>query len=70
MENNADKVARASDILEQIQELNKVIDFHKNESREGVMQRQYEAMRNDFIKELEAILGEFNLNATIDLKAA
>jgi len=64
------KAARVSDILEQIEQLNKMVDFHENESKEPVMMRQYEALRKDFIKELENLLAEFNLSAKINLKAA
>lgn len=63
-------IARASDILEQINKLNEMIDFHKNESKELSMMRQYEAIREDFLKELERILNEFKINVKIDGLAA
>ena len=56
-----ENIARASDILEQINKLNDMVDFHKNESNELSMMRQYEAMREDFLKELESILSEFKI---------
>jgi len=65
-----DKIVRVSDILEQIGKLNEMVDFHKNESKELSMLKQYEEMRNDFIKELESILNQFNLNLRIDDLAA
>ena len=65
-----ENIARASDILEQINELNKMVDFHKNESKELSMMRQYEAMREDFLKELENILNDFKINIKIDGIAA
>ena len=65
-----DKIARVSDILEQIGKLNEMVSFHKNESKELSMLKQYEEMRNDFVKELESILNQFNLNLKIDDIAA
>lgn len=67
---NQENIARASDILEQINNLNEMVDFHKNESKELSMMRQYEAMREDFLKELENILTEFKINIKIDGIAA
>ena len=65
-----DKIVRVSDILEQIGKLNEMVDFHKNESKELSMLKQYEGMRNDFVKELESILSQFNLNLRVDDIAA
>ncbi len=65
-----ENTARASDILEQINKLNEMVDFHKNESKELSMMRQYEAIREDFLKELENILNKFNINIKIDGIAA
>ena len=48
-----ENIARASDILEQINKLNVMVDFHKNESKEKSMMRQYEEIRADYLKELE-----------------
>lgn len=60
-----EKTARISDILEQIEQLNHLIDFHKDQSGEGSMMRQYEDMRNEFLKELEALLSSFKINIQI-----
>lgn len=65
-----EQIARASDILEQINKLNDMVDFHKNESKEFSMMRQYELMREEFLKELEAILIQFKINVQITEKAA
>lgn len=65
-----ENTARASDILEQINKLNEMVDFHKNESKELSMMRQYEAIRKDFLKELENILNKFNIDIKIDGIAA
>ena len=65
-----EKIARASDILEQIDKLNEIVDFHKKESNEASMIRQYELMRKEFLKELEEVLNQFQINVTIEEKAA
>lgn len=65
-----EQIARASDILEQINKLNEMVDFHKNESQELSMMRQYELMRQEFLKELEEILVQFRINVRIEGKAA
>ena len=65
-----DKIARVSDILEQLNKLNEMVDFHRNESKELSMMRQYEFMRADFLKELEFILNQFKINVRIEDKAA
>ncbi|WPP52169.1 hypothetical protein [Catalinimonas niigatensis] len=60
-----EKTARISDILEQIERLNQMVDFHKNESGEESMMRQYEDMRNEFLRELETLLSSFKINVQI-----
>ena len=60
-----EKTARVSDILEQVEQLNHMIEFHKNQSGEESMRRQYEDMRNEFLKELKAILASFKINIQI-----
>ena len=42
-----------------------MIDFHKDQSGETSMMRQYEDMRNEFLKELEALLSSFKINIQI-----
>jgi hypothetical protein len=65
-----ERTARVADILEQVEQLNHMIAFHKNQSGEQSMQRQYEEMRSAFLKELEAILLSFNINIEIKNAAA
>ncbi len=65
-----EKTARVSDILEQIEQLNQMVDFHKSQSREDSMMRQYEDMRNEFLKELETLLSSFKINVQIKNTAA
>jgi len=54
-----DAIVRISDLLEQIDKLNDMVDFHKNKSEDMSMMRQYEDIRNDFISELEQLLSAF-----------
>ena len=56
-----DKIVRVSDILEQIDELNKMIEIHQDSSGESSMLSQYKHMKDEFIKELSSILQEFQL---------
>ena len=65
-----EKTARISDILEQIEQLNQMVDFHKNQSGEESMVRQYEDMRNEFLKELETLLSSFKISVQIRDTAA
>lgn len=65
-----EKTARISDILEQIERLNQMVDFHKNQSGEESMMRQYEDMRNEFLRELETLLSTFKINVQIKDTAA
>ena len=54
-----DKIARISDILEQIERLNEMVDFHKNKSDERSMLWQYEDMRQEFFRELAKLMADF-----------
>ncbi len=65
-----EKIARVSDILEQISKLNEMIDFHKNQSGEKSMLKQYEEMKEEFVVELEELLSNFKIKAKISGKAA
>ena len=56
-----EKIVRVSDILEQIDKLNQMIDFHKNESGEASMLSQYQEMRDEFLSELREILSKFKI---------
>jgi hypothetical protein len=65
-----EKTARVADILEQIEHLNHMIDFHQQQSGEGSMMRQYEEIRNGFLRELEEILTSFKIEVQIKKPAA
>jgi len=56
-----DKIVRVSDILEQIDELNRMIEIHTNASEDDSMLSQYKYMKDEFINELDSILKEFQL---------
>lgn len=57
-----DKIARVSDILEQIEELNKLLDFQQENNADASTIRQYEFMRQEFVNELSALLKTFKLD--------
>ncbi len=61
-------IVEISNLLEQIDKLNDMVDFHKDKSGEMSMMRQYEHMRNDFINQLEQLLSTFRLDAKIKEK--
>lgn len=46
-----DKIVRVSDILEQIDELNRMIKLHKGNSNTSML-KQYEYMKDQFLEEL------------------
>ena len=56
-----DKIARISDILEQVERLNEMVDFHKSKSGEQSIMRQYEEMRQEFLEELAGLLADFRI---------
>ena len=56
-----DKIARVSDILEQIQHLNTLIDFQKENRADASTVRQYEFMRKKFVEELSEIFQLFKI---------
>ena len=60
-----DKIVRVSDILAQIDGLNKMIKVHQDNSESSMLQ-QYEFMKKEFINELNKILLDFQ----ISIKAA
>jgi len=64
------KIARVSDILEQIEELNKLLDFQKENDADASTIRQYEFMRQAFVSELSELLKTFRLDLQHPNKAA
>ncbi len=57
-----EKIARVSDILEQIDELNKLLDSHRENDADASTIRQYEFIRQEFVNELSALLKTFKLD--------
>ena len=55
------KIVRVSDILEQIEELNKIIKVHQGNS-DSSMLAQYEYMKKKFLDELNTILNDFQIS--------
>jgi len=71
MDVQEDKIAEVSDILEQIAELNKIIEFHHQNGNSGsLMVEQYEFLKNDFLQKLSIILKEFKIEAELHNLAA
>ena len=64
------EMARVLDILEQVKELNRMIDMHKNQSKDDFMVRQYEDMKHRFLEELKDILQIYEIEVNIQDKAA
>jgi hypothetical protein len=65
-----EKVARISDIIEQIEELNKMIDLHRGHQGDLSTITQYEYMRSTFVKELNELMGDFKLDVRLTEHAA
>jgi len=65
VEEKENVITDISNLLEQIDKLNDMVDFHKNKSEDMSMMQQYESMRNDFINQLEQLLSTFKLDAKI-----
>lgn len=65
-----EKVARISDIIEQIEELNKMIDLHRSHQGDLSTITQYEYMRNEFVRELNGLMNDFKLDVRLTEHAA
>ena len=64
------KVARISDIIEQIEELNNMIELHRTQQGDASTISQYEYMRNKFISELNDLIKDFKLDVRLTEHAA
>lgn len=64
------KVTRISDIIEQIEGLNVMIDFHRKNHGDASTISQYEYMRDEFVKELNELMKEFKLDVKLSEHAA
>lgn len=64
------KIIKVTDILEQIQELNLIIAYHKKETKDEGMRLQYEFRKSEFVEELKILLQDFQLQSDIRSLAA
>jgi hypothetical protein len=60
--NSQQKIARITDILEQIETLNHQIDLHQNKDGDKASIEQYEYPKVDFLKELNDLMLSFKLH--------
>ncbi|MEI7584745.1 hypothetical protein [Runella sp.] len=58
----SERAARAADILESIEELNRMIAFHRDESKDDSMRSQYEIMRQELLKKLNDVLASYQIS--------
>lgn len=56
-----DKIARVADILEHIEETNKMLDFHLNHAGDLSTIEQYQYIRKKYTTELSELLQSFRL---------
>jgi len=67
---NDERIARISDLLEQIKSVDEIISLHENKGdKEDLMLIQYKYRREQFLVELREKLQELNITPT-DLVAA
>ncbi len=67
---NDERIARVSDLLEQIKSVDEMISLHEDKGdQKGLMLVQYKYRREQFLGELKEKLQELNINPT-DLVAA
>lgn len=64
------KVARISDIIEQIEDLNNMIELHRTNQGDESTISQYEYMRNKFVSELSDLMKDFKLDVRLTEHAA
>jgi hypothetical protein len=65
-----DKLARISDLLEQIQETETIIISHKDLSGIPTQIAQYEAIRENLVNELSELMNEFHFKIQYQKEAA
>jgi hypothetical protein len=51
---------RVADVLEQIERLDKMIAFHKANSRDDAMLKQYQYLRLRYFRELAKLMKQYN----------
>ena len=63
----SEEIARIIDVLEQVEDLNKMIEIHQNDD-DNFMIDQYKYRKDKLIKEFRTLLKKFNISPT-DLAA-
>ena len=56
-----EKIVRVSDILKQVDQLNKMIKVHQDNSDSSMLE-QYQYMKEEFLNQLNSILTDFELS--------
>ena len=57
----SDEIASIVDILEQIKDVNRMIELHKNDE-DDLMLSQYQYRKENFLGELKTLLEEFDIS--------
>ena len=58
----SEKIAQATDLLEQIESVNEMIDLHSKADDDFTL-KQYQHRKGQFIKELSMLLAEFGIKS-------
>ena len=58
----SEKIAQVTDLLEQIESVNEMIDLH-NKADDDFMLKQYQHRKGQFVKELKTLLAEFGIES-------
>lgn len=64
LEKKQNQVSRIPNILDQVSEINKMIELHKDNEHQSMLE-QYKFMKQEFINELNSILEEFNISVKV-----
>jgi hypothetical protein len=60
-----ERSARVLDLLQQIDRINEMISFHRDVTKESLMQEQYEHQKNKFVYDLKTALTAFDVDVEI-----
>jgi hypothetical protein len=60
-----ERSARVLDLLQQIDRINEMISFHRDVTKESLMQEQYEHQKNKFVYDLKTALTAFDVDVAI-----
>lgn len=64
------KAVRILDLLEQLKRVNSMIAMHQKLENGDFMAEQYERQKRQFVKELQALLLDYELAVEVNSKAA